>query len=703
MSFLMIRTIKNLALLTMFTVCTVVAQNLNAQEDFRKQAPPPGDPRTIEIGDYESFTLDNGLRVIVVENHKIPRVSYQLFVDRDPVLWKERAGVRDIAGAILARGTKTRTKAEIDEAIDYVGGSLSTNDRGGFVSSLTRHSETVLEVFADVILNPSFPEEEFEKIRTQTISGLQVQKDNPDAIASNVSSVLVYGPDHPYGEVVTETTVGNITLEDLRTYYETFFRPNISYLVMVGDITVEQARARAKKYFGFWKKADVPKTEFSIPTPPQAKSVHFVDKAGAVQSVIRITHPVELKPGAPDAIPAAVMNTILGSGFSGRLFRNLREDKGYTYGAYSSLAPNELVGAFTASASVRNEVTDSSITEFLYELEQIRSTEVSDEELELAINFMAGNFARSLESPQTVANFALNTYRYNLPRDYYATYLERLSRVSKADVKAMAQKYVIPDRAHIIVVGNQDAVSEKLSVFDRQDGTVRYYDIYGKPRVLTAMDDIDIDGKDVIRAYIKAIGGEEKLNSVKSLSSESAMSMMGQEMSVQVYHLAPDKLNFTIGMPGMTIMRQVYDGEKGILEQMGQKQEAEGELLDQLKEQALMFPELLYLNDNYTVEVRGIEDLNGENAYRVVVTNPVKERTEYYSVDTGLKLRAVEVQDAGGQTATISTDYSDYRSVEGIMFPYLVKMSGMGPMPFEMAVQKIEVNKELDPALFSVN
>jgi predicted Zn-dependent peptidase len=672
--------------------------------DFRSEAPVAGPARKIEIGDYETFVLDNGLRVIVVENHKIPRISYRLFVDRDPVVEGEISGMTGIAGQMLSRGTTTRTKSQIDESIDFVGGSMNTNAQGGFVSSLTRHNETVLSIFADVIQNPSFPDEEFMKLKKQTLSGLQTEKDDPNAISSNVSNALLFGKDHPYGEITSEVTVESITLNDCKKYYEQYFKPNISYLVVVGDIASKSAKAQAAKYFGTWSKGEVAPKTYKQPTAPAKTSVSFVDKTGAVQSVINIAYPVNLKPGTPDVIPARVMNTILGSGFSGRLFLNLREDKAYTYGAYSSLDADEVIGEFSASASVRNEVTDSAVTQFMIELNKLRNEEVTDSELELAKNYIAGAFARSLENPQTVAGFALNTYRYKLPADYYATYLEQLEKVSKADILAMAKKYIKPDQANIIVVGNQDAVAEKLSVFDAEDGKIAYYDIYANKKADPGPIEINVTGKEVIKTYLKAIGGEEKLKTVKAMSLESSMEVQGMgNMTVQIYQMAPGKFSMTMGMPGMTVMKQVFDGKAGYVEQMGQKQMLEGEMLSRMKHEAQMFPETGYLTDAYQLEVKGIEEIGGEQAYKLLVSGENGVSTEYYGVVSGYKLKSVVSQDVGGgQVQSVITEYSDYKEVSGLTLPHLARVTGMAPFPLEMKTEKIEVNATIDPAVFDV-
>ncbi|MDX1408368.1 MAG: pitrilysin family protein, partial [Saprospiraceae bacterium] len=482
----------------------------------------------------------------------------------------------------------------------------------------------------------------------------------------------------------------------------TYFRPNTSYMVVVGDISPGVARQKIEQRFGKWAQAEVPVHTYPLPQSVEKTKVNFVDKAGAVQSVIRITYPVVLQPGDDDVIKSRVMNTILGSGFSGRLFRNLREDKGYTYGAYSSLGSDELIGSFTASASVRNEVTDSAVTEFLYELDKLRSEPVTDNELELAKNYIAGSFARSLESPQTVANFALNTFRYNLPADYYATYLEKLESVTRDDVMEMARKYIRPEHAHVIVVGNQDEVSESLAKFDIEDGEITFYDIYANEKA-DAEDAGDITGEDIIGAYIQAIGGEEALTQVQSLRQESSMSMMGQTITVLIQQASPDKFSMEMSMPGMTVMKQVFDGEAGYVEQMGQKTPVEGDDLAKMALNARMTPELEYFTDAYTMEVAGIEDIDGEKAYKVVVEGPAGKTTEYYSVETGFKLKSIDVQEAQGQSVTVTTEYRDYKEVGSIMLPHLIKISGMGPMPFEMKTEKVEVNVEIEPSVFQVN
>lgn len=674
----------------------------SAPGDFRSMAPKPGPARPVEIGKSTEFTLANGLKVIVVENHKLPQISYQLTIDRDEMLEKEKAGLAGIAGELLGTGTMSKTKAEIDEAVDYLGASLSTSGTGGFASSLTKHTDKVLGLFSEVILKPAFPEAEFEKIKTQTLSGLQTQKDDPNAISENVSRALTYGKDHPYGEITNEITVAGISLDDCKSYYNTYFKPGNAYLVIVGDITPDQAKAKAEKYFGSWPAGKTPAYSYSFPKTVDNTSVAFVDKSAAVQSVINITYPVDMKPGAPDVIPARVMNTILGSGFSGRLFKNLREDKAYTYGAYSSLDSDELVGTFSAGASVRNEVTDSAITQFLIELNKMRNEPVTQSELDLAKSFIAGGFARSLESPQTVAGFALNINMYGLPADYYETYLQKLSAVTIDDVSRMAKKYITPSKARIVVVGNKDEVMDKLTPFDKDDGKVELFDIYANPKKDESGAAVDLTPAQIIDKYLMALGGREKLDAVTTMDQTYSMEMMGMAITSRVVQDA-GKFYMNMSAPGMNIMKQVFDGQKGVAEQMGNQVPVEGEQLESMKEQTVLFPERQYGQEGYTMEVKGLEDVNGKSCYKLLVTKPSGSKsTEYYDKVTHLKIKEVQVAEVEGQANTTTFEYSDYKTVDGINVPHTMTLIGPMPTPIVMKATAVKINAPVDPSLFKI-
>jgi predicted Zn-dependent peptidase len=389
---------------------------LMAQVD-RSKAPKPDPAPQIKIGQPATFTLPNGLKVFVVQNSKLPRVSATLSFNQDGIIEGDKTGLTSMAGELLRRGTTKMTKAQLDEEIDFLGGNINASAFSASASSLRSNFPKVMALMSDVVLRPSLPSAELEKIRKQQMSALQASKDDPGAIASNVVNRVMYGKNHPYGDIETEETLMNVKLEDIKSFFNTYWKPNNAFLVFVGDITTADAKALATQHFGAWKSGTVPKPTYTTPKAPAKTYIAVVDRPASVQSNIVFATPVELKPGAPDAIAASVMNNILGAGSTARLFMNLREKYGFTYGAYSSLSPDRLIGNFQAQASVRNEKTDSAIGQFLYEFNRIRTESIKEDEVANMKNYLSGGFARSLENPATIAGFALNIARYNLPAD----------------------------------------------------------------------------------------------------------------------------------------------------------------------------------------------------------------------------------------------------------------------------------------------
>lgn len=677
----------------------VGASTLSAQETFRQNPPEPGPAPEIQLADYESFTLDNGLKVIVVENGKLPRVSYQLLLDVPIHLEGDDAGLSSMAGSLMRNGTENRTKAELDQEVDFIGASLSTSGSGVFGSSLTKHKDKLLELMADVLYNPVFPQEEFDKLQRQTLSAIAQQKESPDAIAANVGRVMAYGKDHPYGELETEETIKNLSVEKCRQYYETYFKPDIATLVVVGDVSVSEAKKDAREVFGSWESGQVPTATVPKPEAPASTEVDFVNKTGAVQSVIQITYPVYLQPGDTDFIAAQVMNQVLGApGFSGRLFQNLREDKGYTYGANSFLSSDKEVGRFRAVASVRNEVTDSALVEFMHEFNRMRTEPVSDEELQLAINNLSGSFARSLESAQTIARFAYNTSRFNLPDDYYANYLKKLSAVTADDVMRVAKKYVQPDNAHIVVVGSKSEVAENLQQF----GEVKFFDTFGNP-VETKAAGADVSAQDIIDKYLTSLGGIEKLKQVEDLTVRMSTTVQGMSMEVTNQQVADGKLAVDVKMNGNSMQNIVFNGEKAKVSQMGNSQVLEGEQADAYKAQARIFPEMYYAEMGAEMKVEGVETIDGADAYVVSITMPGgQNKTEYYDVASGLKVKEVTTQTVQGQTITQTSVFGDYQEVDGILFPFSMESSGGMPFPVNFKTEEIKVNAGISADTFTI-
>lgn len=688
----------NMNKIYIIVVLFFISLGTSAQVD-RSKAPEPGPAPKIQIGEYQSFQLKNGLKVFVVENHKIPRVAFSLILDNEPIIEGDKAGYVDFAGQLLRNGTTNRTKAQLDEEIDFIGASLSTSSNGVFASSLTKHKEKLLELMTDVLFNPAFPEDELEKIRKQTISGLAASKDDPNAIASNVRNVLVYGKDHPYGELTTEETVENIKLEDVKAYYSKYFKPNVAYLAVVGDINVKEAKKLVETHFSKWEKAEIKQPVYETPQAPENTFVALVDRPTSVQSVINVAYPLELKPGNPDVIKSRVLNQILGGGFSSRLMQNLREDKAFTYGARSSLSSDDLVGDFVASASVRNEVTDSAVYEFIHELEKIRNSIVEERELTAAKASIIGSFARSLEQPSTIANFAINTARYNLPEDYYANYLKNVSATSLEDVKAMADKYILPNRANIIVVGKGSEIADGLKKF----GPVKYYDIYGNEYEPSAAKELPagLTAEKVIDSYISALGGKEKLSAVKAIKMDMNAEMMGNAIDMKVIKRMPKNLLIEVSMGGNVMSKQLLNNDEAVVMQMGNKVPVNEEAKEQLVLASYPFPELKYEELGVKTKLTGVEKVDGKDAYAIEVTYPSGNKIiEYYDAESGLKVQETKTQKTPQGEMSLSTTYSDYKEVGGIKFPHLIVQPMGGGMKLNVKTQNIEINPEISEETF---
>ena len=670
--------------------------SVNAQLD-RSTRPNPGPAPKIQLGDYKLFTLDNGLKVIVVENHKIPKITYQLSLDIDPVLEESKAGFVEITGNLLRAGTTSRTKAEIDEAIDFIGASLNTNSTGISGSVLTKFSGDLLSIMSDVLYNPSFPVEELEKLKKQNISGIQAAKNDANSIANNINSAVIFGNKHPYGEISSEKTFENITLDKCKEYYKTYFKPNAAYLIIVGDITLKEAQSQAKQYFGKWQKGVVPAHTYNFPELNKSPRVVIGNRDGAVQSVIMVSYPLDFKPGNPDAIKASVMNSILGGGsLSSRINANLREKNAYTYGAYSSLKTDKLVGSFNASGEVKGEATDSAMVELLFEIKRMISEPVENTLLEQVKSRMNGSFARSLENPSTIAGFALNIEKYKLPKDYYATYLEKLSKVSVADVQDMAKKYIKPENANIIAVGNADKLQKTMAKFSK-DGKVEQRDFYGNP--VKAMEaPSNLTGMDIISNYVKAIGGKENLLKVNDITTKMGMSMQGMNIEITNKQKAPNKMYVETKVGANVMSTQVCNGIKAMVKSQMGNQEVSGADLKDMLVQATINSELFLDKMGISVELKGSEDVEGQPAWKVQMNMPSgKNMVDFYDQKSGLKVKSVAPR---GQMS-VTTLYSDYREVEGVLFPYRIKQSA-GPQSFDITVSAIEVNKGIDDSVFAL-
>jgi hypothetical protein len=464
---------------------------------------------------------------------------------------------------------------------------------------------------------------------------------------------------------------------------------------VVGDISPKDAKKQLKKYFGEWKSKDLP----SMPDPELTENVptteiNFVNLSNATQSNISVTNNVNLKQNDPDYFASLMANNILGGGGEGYLFKNLREDKGYTYGAYSRLGASRYgVSRFNASAKVRNAVADSAVVEFMKEIKRIRQEPVDPVTLKNAKAKYVGNFVMALERPQTIANYALNIKRNDLPEDFYANYLANINKVTAEDVQRIANKYFKIDNARIVIVGKGSEVIENL---DRLNLPIKYYDEYANPVEKPEFKKPIPEGvtvETIFNDYIEAIGGQENVEAVNNAVMKGKMSAMGQSLDVEMVSTKSDQFFMEISMPGMTIMKSIFNGDSGYNVMQGQRKDMTAEEAETSKLSSGLFPEL---KDPSLFELVSIESTDQGDAYVVKVTD---SENSFYSVDSGLKLKSVTTQEQMGQKIENTVGYGEYKEVNGVMFPHLMLQSA-GPQNFEIKFNEIMVNQEIPDTKF---
>ena len=673
-----------------FIVLFLMAVGVNAQID-RSVQPKPGPAPKITLEKPGEFTLKNGIQVLVVENHKLPRVSFSLRIDNKPIVEGNKAGVSSLLGAMLGNGTTNIPKDEFNDEIDFLGANLSFGPQRAFASSLSKYSDRIIELMADAAMNPLLTKEEFEKEKEKLIESLKSEEKSVDAVAARVGSALSYGVKHPRGEFVTEETINNIEFGDVLAFYEKYFNPSNAYLVIVGDVDYGDMKRKIKEQFGKWEKTAGIDITIADPAPnAQYTQINFVDMPNAVQSNISLTNNVDFKMKDDDYHAVLIANKILGGGFGSYLNMNLREDKGYTYGARTSISPSRWnASRFTAGAAVRNMVTDSAVVETLKEINRIKTEPVETKDLVNAKAKYVGDFVLALERPQTIANYALNIKLNDLPEDFYATYLEKINAVSKEDVMRAANKHFKPENARIVVVGKGSEVLENL---EKTGIPIMYYDTYAnktdKPVFSKPLPE-GLTAEKVIKNYVKAVGGEDKLRDVNTTLTNAQVTIAGAPFKPQAIlkQMSPNKFSMEMIVEGMgTVMKQNFDGENGYMEQQGQKIPMDEKDVASRKSSKGLFPEIFM--ESSAIELESLTTIEGKDAYKIKYTKDDKVSYRYYDAETGYLIRTEETN----QSVTTTTDFSNYKEANGVMMPGKWKIT-TGPQVLELDVTEIKINE----------
>ncbi|MBB6239079.1 putative Zn-dependent peptidase [Pedobacter sp. AK013] len=676
---------------------SLLAQGISAQTIDRSHKPKPGPAPVITVGDPVIYKLANGITVLVVENHKLPKVSASYSIDAGPITEGAKAGVVGLMGNMLNEGTTTKTKAQFDEAVDQLGADVGAGSYGGSASALTRYFPQAFALMAESIRKPAFPAESFEKLKSQTITGLKSNEKSAKAISARVVNALAYGKNHPYGEFETEASITGITLDDVKAAYKKYITPSRGYLTFVGDIKPEVAKALAEKAFGDWKGTALTLPVLTKVANPAKTEVDIINVSNAVQSEITVVNLIDLPMSSPDYFPILLANQILGGGSESRLFDNLREKHGFTYGAYSSTGSGRFQSKFSANAAVRNEKVDSAVVEFLREINTIRTTKVTADELQNAKNLFNGSFALGLENPARTAGFASNILINNLPKDFYRTYLQKINAVTTDDILRVTKKYFNHDNTRIVIVGKTDAFAAGLA---KAGFKTQVYDNYANPVKATETAAVQTAAPaEIIKNYIKAIGGEEAIKKITSLQQNGEMEMQGQKLAVTIKNMTPNLSSMEISMGGQTAMKQVYNGKTGYTLQMGQKAELTGDDLAEKKDDRGYGAQVYYATDGTKIEAAGTAKVGTADAFKLNITSPSgKKKTEYYDTKSGLLLKDESTTTKGGAEISQSTEYSNYKKVGDILFPFTLTQSvatPQGSQEFSVVIKDIKVNLPL--------
>jgi zinc protease len=676
------------------------AHSVMAQKLDRSQKPKPGPAPTITFADPAIYKLPNGITVLVVENHKLPKVTATYSIDAGPITEGAKAGVLSLMGGMLSEGTTKKSKAQFDEAIDLMGADVAVSSSGGSASSLTRYFNDTFMLMAEALRNPAFPKESFDKLKSQTLTGIKSNERSAKAISGRVVNALSYGVNHPMGEFVSEQSVNSITLDDVKAAYSKYVTPSRGYLTFVGDITPAAAKALATKAFGDWKGATLTLPKLAPVSNPNQTEIDLIDVPTAVQAEITVTSLVELPLSSPDYHAVLLADQILGGGADAKLFTNLREKHGFTYGAYSSTGSGRFQAKFSANAAVRNEKVDSAVVEFLREINIMRMEKVSAEDLQNAKNLYNGTFALGLENPARMASFALNIMINDLPKDFYRTYLKKINAVTQEDILRVSKKYFGHDNARVVVVGKQEDVLPGLK---KLGFAVKLYDKYANPvdeAVVAAVP--KKTPEEVISTYIKAIGGEAELKKVKTIVATGDFEIQGQKLNASLKQMAPNMESTVISMAGTTVMKEVFDGTTGIKVQGPSSIDYTPEELKEKKAKQGLIDQLYY--NSAKLEDAGISKVGDVTVYKINVTPATgPKKTEYYDAKTGFLIKEERPFKVAGKEVMINSLFSDYKKAGNILIPHkTVQIMPVGDTTQELAfvLKDVKINAPLTAADF---
>lgn len=703
--------------LTAAGLLLAAASGAPAQQAPAKATPPaPAPAKEVRFPEFQEKTLANGLRVVVIEQHEQPAVSLRLLMPTAGKTFEpaDKAGVAEATGALLTKGTATRSSQQIAEAIDFVGGGLfaGANLESGTVSASVTSDQLDLafELMADVLLHPSFPQDEIDRWRRQTLNGLQVQYQDAGYLAGVALGRVLYG-DHPYGrpDDGTPQSIQSLTRDDLVAFHKRTYIPANALLAVVGDVKPADAFARAEKAFGGWPKAEAP----GFPAVQQSKTAEgrrilVIDKPDAVQTEIRLGQ-IALPYRDPNHFAAQVYNSVVGANASARLFDEIRRKRGLSYGAGSDFMMPTLPGWYEVSTNTKTETTVEALDVALEVLGNVPKQPIAQQELSAAKTYMTGAFPLMIETPDGIGEQVLDAMRHGYGRDWLENYNARISQVTAADVQKFARERIHPDKMAVVLVGNASAFSEALkkkygafetipaAEVDFLQASLRKAKAEQQPAASAAD---QTRGLELLRKAQQALGGAaftgQKTQIVKGSGSVTfpGMPQAIPVSSMVIYRVLPDKERTELTLP-MGTMVQVQSGKQAWMSLGPQVQDMSA----QMGEQNDYGFDVLRLagQDGYTARPLPDAEVEGKAAKVVELADAQGHATRFF-IDPATNLVVKLEYDANGEKPEIF--FSDYRDVSGVKVPYKTRVTQNGEPLMEMNSSEVQVNAAVDGKLF---
>jgi predicted Zn-dependent peptidase len=676
--------------------------------------PPPAPAKEVKFPQFQEKTLSNGLRVVVIEQHEQPAVSLRLLLPTAGTTFEPegKAGVAEATAALLTKGTATRSSQQIAEAIDFVGGGLFASaslESGNVTASVTADQlDLGFDLMADVVLRPSFPQDEIDRWRRQALSGLQVQYQNAGYLAGVALARVLYG-DHPYGrpDDGTPQSLQSLTRDDLAGFHKRTYIPNSALLAVVGDVKAADAFARAEKAFGGWQKADPPRFPTVQAKASEGHRILVIDKPDAVQTEIRLGQ-IGLPYRDPNHFAAQVYNAAVGANASARLFDEIRRKRGLSYGAYSDFTMPTQPGWYEVSTNTKTETTVEALDVALEVLSNVPKQPIPQQELTAAKTYMTGAFPLMIETPEGIAEQVLDAMRHGYGRDWLEGYNNRISQVTAADVQKFAQERIHPDKMAIVLVGNASTFSEALKKKYGAFETIPAAELdflqanlrKAKTEQPAASAADQARGMEIVRKVQQALGGAaftgQKTQIVKgtgTLSPPGAPQPM-QITSLTTYSMMPDKDRTELTLP-MGSMVQVQSGAQSWMSFGPQVQDTSA----QAGEQRFYGYDVLRRagQEGYTARPLPDAQVDGKTVKAVEVADAQGHATRFF-IDPATNLVVKLEYTSGGESPEIFL--SDYRDVSGVKVPFKTRILQQGQQLMEMTYTEVQVNAPLDDKLF---